>query len=72
MDPVITIPTSCEIYGVICFFLQIGQSTAEIYHQLCHVYNDNVMCDGSGMDLCRKFRDGHADALDEDKKDIHL
>jgi hypothetical protein len=47
MCPVIDNPTSCEIHTVICFFHAKNMSAVEIHHELCMVYGQNVMSEGT-------------------------
>lgn len=64
MDPVIAILANIEVRSVV-HFLQAGHSTTGIHRQLCCVYGDNIMTDGSVRDLCKKFKDGCIDVYDE-------
>jgi hypothetical protein len=43
MCPEIDNPTSCEIQAVIHFLHAKNVGAAEIHHQLCTVYGQNVM-----------------------------
>jgi hypothetical protein len=44
MCPAIDSPTSCEIHAVVIRFLHDkNMSGAEIHHELCAVYGQNVM-----------------------------
>ena len=71
MDTIITVPASCEVRAVIHFLHAEGQSAAEIHHQLCRVYGDNVMSDSSVREWCRKFKDGRTDVHDKGGEGRH-
>jgi hypothetical protein len=45
--PVIDSPTSCEICAAICFPHAKNMSAAKIHHELCVVYGQNVMSEGT-------------------------
>jgi hypothetical protein len=47
MCPAIDNPASCEIRAVIHFLCAKNMSAAEIHHQLCVVYGQNVMSEGT-------------------------
>jgi hypothetical protein len=47
MHPAIDNPASCKIHAVIHFLHAKGLSAAEIHHELCAVYNQNVMHEGT-------------------------
>jgi hypothetical protein len=53
MCPVIDNPTSREIRAVIRFL-----HAAEIYHELCVVYDQNAMSEGTARQWSRMFKDG--------------
>jgi hypothetical protein len=65
MNTIIASPASCEVHAVIHFLHTEGQSAAEIHHQLCHVYGDNVMNDSCVREWCIKFMDGCTDVHDK-------
>lgn len=52
MDPIIAIPSSCEIRDM-NRFLQEEDSATDIHRRLC----DKVISDNSVRNWCRKFRD---------------
>jgi hypothetical protein len=66
MCPVIDNPTSCEICAVICFLHAKSMSIAEIHCELCVVYGQNVMSEGTVRQWCRMFKDGYANVHDEE------
>jgi hypothetical protein len=47
MFPAINNPATCEIRVVICFLHAKNMSAAEILHELCMVYGQNVMNEGT-------------------------
>jgi hypothetical protein len=47
MCPAIDNPTSCEIRAVTHFLHTKNMSAEEIHHELCTVYSQNVMSEGS-------------------------
>lgn len=59
-----TIPTRCEVHGVIYFLQAQGHSTVEIHHYLCYVHDDNVKSYSSVMNWCNKLRDECIDVQD--------
>jgi hypothetical protein len=58
MCPVIDNPTGCEIRAVIRFLHAKNISAAEIHCELCTVYCQNVMSEGTVRQWCRMFKDG--------------
>jgi hypothetical protein len=58
MCSVIDNPTSCEIHAVIHFIYAKNMSAAEICRELCVVYGQNVMSEGSVRQCCRIVKDG--------------
>jgi hypothetical protein len=58
MRPVIDNPASCEIRAVIRFLNGKNMSAAEIHHELCVFYGQNVMSEGTVRQWCRMFKDG--------------
>jgi hypothetical protein len=46
---------SCEIRAVIRFLYAEDMSAAEIYRELCAVYGQNVMSEGTVRQWCRMF-----------------
>jgi hypothetical protein len=57
MCPAINNPASCEIHTVTSFCHTKNISTAEIYHELCVVYGQNAMSEGTVRQWCRMFKD---------------
>jgi hypothetical protein len=58
MCPAIDNPVSCEIFAVIRFLRTKIVSAAEIHCELCAVYGQNVMSEGTVRQLCWIFKDG--------------
>jgi hypothetical protein len=54
--PVIDNPTSCKICTVICFLHAKNISAVEIHLELCTVYEQNVMNEGTVRQWCRMFK----------------
>jgi hypothetical protein len=55
MCPAIDNPTSCEIRAVVRFVHTKNMSAAEINYELCAVYGQNVMSEGTVRQWCRMF-----------------
>jgi hypothetical protein len=66
MCPVVDNPTSCEIRNVICFLHNTSMSAVEIHRELCAVYGQNVINEGTVRQWCRMFRDGQTNAHNEE------
>jgi hypothetical protein len=49
---------SCEIRAVIRFLHDKNMNAAEIHRELCAVYGQNVMSEGTVRQWCRMFIDG--------------
>jgi hypothetical protein len=47
MCPAVDNPAGCEIYTVIRFFHAKNMSAAKIYRELCAVYGQNIMSEGT-------------------------
>jgi hypothetical protein len=60
MCPVIDNPAYCEIRALITFFHAKNVNAAEIHCELCAVYGQNIMSEGTVRQLCRMFKDGRA------------
>jgi hypothetical protein len=45
--------TSCEVRSVVRFLVAKNFKAAEIHHQLCEVYGENVMSAGGVRQWCR-------------------
>jgi hypothetical protein len=57
MCPEINNPASCKFHAVIHFLHAKNMNAAEIHHQLCVVYGQNVMSEGTVRQWCRMFKD---------------
>jgi hypothetical protein len=66
MCSVIDNPASCEIRAVILFLHNKNLSTAEIHHELCVVYGQNVLSVGTARQWCRMCRDGQTEVHDDE------
>jgi hypothetical protein len=51
-------PTSCEIRAVVRFLYPKNMSASEIHRELCAVYGQTVMSEGTVRKWCRMFKDG--------------
>jgi hypothetical protein len=58
MCPAIDSPTCCEINAVICFLYAKNMSAVEILCELCTIYHQNVMSEGTVRQCCRMFKEG--------------
>jgi hypothetical protein len=65
MCPVIDNPTSCEIYALFHFLYTKDMSAVEIHHELCTVYGQNVISEGTMRHWCRMFKDERTNVYDE-------
>jgi hypothetical protein len=54
-------PTSCEIHARIYFLHAKNMRAMEIRCELCVIYGQNVMSEGSVRQWCRMFKDGRTD-----------
>jgi transposase len=63
MCPAIDNPTSCEIR----IAHDINMSAAEIHHELCAIYSQNVMSEGTVRQWCRMFKDERTNVDDEEQ-----
>jgi hypothetical protein len=59
-------PTSCEIRSVIKSLNAKNVHLAEIYRQVCEVYGENAMSDGTVRRWCRMFSEGRTNVHDDD------
>jgi hypothetical protein len=66
MCPAIDNPVSCEIRAFIHFLYARNINAAEICHQLCAVYSQNVMCEGTVRQWYRMLKNGQTDVHDEE------
>jgi hypothetical protein len=67
MCPVIDNPASWEIRVVIRFLHAKNKSSAEILSELCSIYGQNVMSEGTVRQWCRMFKDGRTNVHDEER-----
>jgi hypothetical protein len=56
--PVTDGPTSCKICAVIRFLYAKNMNAAEIHHELCAVYGQNLTSEGTATHWCRKSKMG--------------
>jgi hypothetical protein len=68
MCPAIDNPASCKIRVVIHFLLAKILSAAEIHRELCVVYGQNVMSEGTVRQWCRMFRDWRTNVHNEEQR----
>jgi hypothetical protein len=50
-------PITCQNHIIIRFLYSKIMSAAEIHHELCLVYSQNVMSEGTVRQWCRMFKD---------------
>jgi len=55
----------CEIQSVIRFFKARNVLPSEIHHQICQVYGDNAMSEGTVRKWVRMFNEGRENVHDE-------
>jgi predicted transcriptional regulator len=60
-------PTRCEIRPVIHFLHTKNMSAVEIHCELCLVYSQNVMSEGTVRQWCRIFKDGQTNVHNEEQ-----
>jgi hypothetical protein len=60
MYPASVNPAGCEICTGTLFLHTKNMSSAEMHHELCVVYGQNVMSEGTVREWCRMFKDGWA------------
>jgi hypothetical protein len=53
MCPVIDNPATCEIHVVLCYLHAKNMSDVEIHCELCAVYDQNVMSEGTVRQWCK-------------------
>jgi hypothetical protein len=58
---------SCEIFAVTRFLHAKNMSAAEIHREICVVYGQNIMSEGTVRQWCRTFKDGRTNVHDEDR-----
>jgi hypothetical protein len=51
--PAIDNPTSCEIHAIIRFLHTKSMTSADIHRELCAIYGQNVMSEGTVRQWCR-------------------
>jgi hypothetical protein len=68
MCPVIDNPTSCEICTAITFLHAKNISAAQIHHELCTVYGQNVTIEGTARQWCKMFKDGQTNVHDKEQR----
>jgi hypothetical protein len=54
-------------YAVICFLHTMNMSTEEIHRELCAVYGQNIMHEGTVGQWCRVFKDGRKNVHDGER-----
>jgi hypothetical protein len=59
----------CEICAVIPFLDSKNMSAVDILLELCAVYGQNVMSEGTLRQWCRMFKDGQTDVHDKERTD---
>jgi hypothetical protein len=64
-------PASCEIHTVIRFLHARNMSAVQIHRELCAVYSQNVMSEGTVKQRCRILKDGRTNAHDEERSADH-
>jgi hypothetical protein len=57
MCPAIDNPASCKICAAIHFLHAKNMSAAEIHHELCALYGQNVTSEGTVRQWLRMFKD---------------
>jgi transposase len=67
MCPATDNPTSCKIRAVIHFLHAKNMSAAEINRELCMLYGQKVMSEGTVRQWCRMFRDGQTNIHNEEQ-----
>jgi hypothetical protein len=66
MCPAIDNTASREIRAVIRLLRAKNMGAAEIHHELCAVYHQSVMCEGTLHKWCTVFKDGTTNVHDEE------
>jgi hypothetical protein len=56
---------NCKIHAVIHFFHARNMSAAKINCELCTIYSQNAMSEGTVRQWCGMFKDGQTDVHDE-------
>jgi transposase len=65
--PAIDNPASCEIGAVIRFLHAKNTSAVEIHLELCVVYGQHVVSEGTVRQWCRMFKDRRTKVHDEER-----
>jgi transposase len=68
MCPVIDNHTSCKIRAIIRFLHTKNMSAAEMHCELCAVYGEIVMSEGTVRQWCRMFKDGRTNVHYEEQR----
>jgi hypothetical protein len=63
--PAMDNPASFEIRTVIHFLHAKNMTAAEIHRELCEVYGQNIMSEGTVRQWCRMFKDERPNVHDE-------
>jgi hypothetical protein len=66
MCPAIGSPATCEIRAVIHILHTENMSAAEIHRELCMVYSQNLMNEGTVRQWCRMFKEGRTNVHHEE------
>jgi hypothetical protein len=66
MCPAVDDPDNCEILVVIPFLHAKNMSAMEICREICAVYGQNVMGEGTVRQWHRMFKDGWTNVHDEE------
>jgi hypothetical protein len=66
MCPAIDNTVSCEIRAVIRFLHAKNTNAAEIHGELCAIYVQNIMSEGTVRQWCRMCKDGRINDRDEE------
>jgi hypothetical protein len=69
MCPAIDNPASCKICAIIRFLYAKNISAAEIRRELCAVYGQNAMNEGTVRQWCRMFKYGRKNVHNEEQSD---
>jgi hypothetical protein len=59
-------PVSYEIRTVISLLYAKNMSAVEIHHELCAIYGQSVMSEGTVRQWCRMFKDGQTNVRNEE------
>jgi hypothetical protein len=67
MYPVIDKPAGCKIHSVFRLLPAKNVSAVEIHHELCTVYSQNIMHEGTVRQWHRMFKDGQTNVQSEER-----